>query len=206
MEVADTNKNISYYVADLSNSEAIKNVIQKISVKFNSRIDILVNSAGWCPVKSISEMTIKDYDMAFDIDVRGLVDITIHSLPLLKKAKGVIINLSSAGLHRKGPNLSMYLGAKAAIEAFTKVWALELASSEMRVNAITPGAIKTPIWTKAGLSDEEARNHEQATASSIPVKRMGNANEVANVALFLASEEASYVTGAIYSVDGGMSI
>lgn len=206
MKVADTNKNISYYVADLSSSDEVKEVIKKISKKFNAKLDILVNSAGWCPVKPVSEMTIKDYDMAFDIDVRGLVDITINSLPLLRKTKGVIINLSSAGLYRKGPNLSMYLGAKAAIETFTKVWALELASNGMRVNAITPGAIKTPIWSKAGLSAEEARIHQQATTDLIPVKRMGNSDEVANVALFLASGEASYVTGAIYSVDGGMSI
>ena len=96
----------------------------------------------------------------------------------------------------------MYVGAKAAVENFTRVWALELASSNVRVNAIAPGAIRTDIWNVTNLTEEEAKKHEEGITSAIPFKRFGTANEVANIALFLASDEASYVSGSVYAVDG----
>lgn len=132
------------------------------------------------------------------------VDMTIHALPMIIKSKGNIINLSSVGATHPNVNLSMYVGAKAAIENFTKVWALELASSGVRVNAIAPGTIRTNIWNVPNLSEEESKKHEESIAKDIPFKRFGNPSEVANIAAFLASEEASYVSGSIYAVDGGM--
>lgn len=100
----------------------------------------------------------------------------------------------------------MYTGAKAAIENFTKVWAVELADTGVRVNAIAPGAIRTNIWNVPGLTEEESKKHEEGIASGIPVKRFGNPEEVANIAAFLVIDEASYVTGSIYAVDGGMGM
>ena len=97
----------------------------------------------------------------------------------------------------------MYVGEKAAFENFTKDWALELASSGVRVNAIAPGAIRTNIWNVPGLSKEEAKKHEDSIAKTIPFQRFGTVEEVANVALFLASDDSSYVSGSIYGVDGG---
>ena len=97
----------------------------------------------------------------------------------------------------------MYVGAKATVENFTKAWALELASSGVRVNAIAPGAIRTNIWNVPGLSKEEAKKHEDSIAKTIPFQRFGTVKEVANVALFLANDDSSYVSGSIYGVDGG---
>lgn len=148
-------------------------------------------------------MTIEDYDQAFALDVRALVNLTIQSLPLLLKTKGNIINLSSVGAQHTNYQLSMYVGAKAAVENFTRAWALDLAQDGVRVNAIAPGAIRTNIWNSTNLSKEEERAHEKRITDTIPVKRFGQAQEVANVALFLASDEASYVTGSVYAVDGG---
>lgn len=203
-ETSELDSKISYVVGDITDSNAIKNIIKIVNEKYNGQLDILVNNAGWCPVKPIAEMTIKDYDEAFSLDVRALVEMTIVALPLILKSKGNIINLSSVGATHRSVNLSMYQGAKAAVENFTRVWALELADKNVRVNAISPGAIRTDIWNVPGLSEEESKKHEEGIASTIPCKRFGTPEEVANIALFLVSDEASYVTGSIYNVDGGM--
>lgn len=202
--VALKNERISYVVGDMTDSSTIKKIVAKIDNEYNGRLDILVNNAGWCPVKSIKEMVIEDYNKAFDLDVKAVVDLTINLLPYLIKSKGNIVNLSSVGATHPSPNLSMYVGAKAAIENFTKVWALDLANDGVRVNAIAPGAIETNIWNVPGMKKEDAKKHEESIASNIPVKRFGTKEEVANVALFLVSDEASYITGSIYAVDGGM--
>ena len=203
-ETSKLDDKISYVVGDITDSKAIKNIINTVNEKFNGQLDILVNNAGWCPVQPITEMTIEDYDKAFSLDVRALVEMTIESLPLILKSKGNIINLSSVGATHRSANLSMYQGAKSAVENFTRVWALELADKDVRVNAISPGAIRTDIWNVPGLSEEESKKHEEGIASTIPCKRFGEAEDIANVALFLVSDEASYVTGSIYAVDGGM--
>ena len=202
-EVAAANENISYVVGDITQDPAVQNVIDTVQKKFG-RLDILVNCAGWCPVQPITKITMEDYDRAFDLDVRAVVNMTVHALPLLLAAKGTIINLSSVGATHRSKNLSMYQGAKAAVENFTRVWALELAEDGVRVNAISPGAIQTNIWNVPGLSPEEAKAHQDGIAAGIPCKRFGQPEEVANVAAFLASDEASYISGAIYAVDGGM--
>ena len=203
-ETSKLDNKISYVAGDITDSKVIKNIINTVNEKFNGQLDILVNNAGWCPVQPILEMTIEDYDKAFSLDVRALVEMTIESLPFILKSKGNIINLSSVGATHRSTNLSMYQGAKAAVENFTRVWALELADKDVRVNAISPGAIRTDIWNVPGLSEEESKKHEEGIEATIPCKRFGEAEDIANVALFLVSDEASYVTGSIYAVDGGM--
>ena len=193
---------ITYVAGDITQTENIKKLVEYVKNKFG-KIDILVNNAGWCPVQPLKEIKIEDYDKAFNLDVRTLVNITIESLQLILKAKGNIINISTVGASHRGPNLSMYLGAKAAVENFTRCWALELAKDGVRVNAIAPGVIETNIWNVTDLSPEDAKKHKESMEKVIPCGRFGTPEEVANVALFLASKEASYVTGSIYNVDGG---
>ncbi len=201
-ETAILSENISCVAGDITNSQTVKKIVEKLETDFDGKLDILVNNAGWCPVQPITEVTVEDYDKAFNLDVRAVVDLTTQTLPLIIKAKGSIINLSSVGATHPAKNLSMYVGAKAAIENFTRVWALELAEYGVRVNAIAPGAIETNIWNVTDLSPEDAKKHKDGIASGIPFKRFGTAEEVAKVALFLASDEASYVSGSIYAVDG----
>lgn len=202
-EVQKEGSNIIYVTGDITESSVVDHVINTAKEKYG-RIDILVNNAGWCPVAPITEITVSDYDKAFNLDVRSVVELTTKALPLIIENKGNIINLSSVGATHPGVNLSMYVGAKAAIENFTRVWALELADKNVRVNAIAPGAIRTNIWNVPGLTKEDSKKHEDSIAETIPVKRFGTPDEVANVAMFLVSDEASYVTGSIYAVDGGM--
>lgn len=201
-ETAATSDKISYVVGDITKTETIERIMQAVEERFNGQLDILVNNAGWCPVQPITEITIEDYDRAFSLDVRALVELTVHALPKIRAAKGCILNLSSVGATHRAPNLSMYVGAKAAVENFTRVWALELAADGVRVNAIAPGAIRTNIWNATDLSPEDAKKHEEGIAAGIPFGRFGAPEEVANVAAFLVSDEASYVSGAVYAVDG----
>ena len=155
-ETASLNENISYVVGDITKDESVKELVGFVKDKFG-RLDILVNNAGWCPVQFLKDMTIADYDKAFDLDVRALVNLTIETLPLIRESKGSIINLSTVGATHRSPNLSMYTGAKAAVENFTRCWALELAEEGVRVNAIAPGAIDTNIWNVTELSEEESK-------------------------------------------------
>ena len=202
-EVCKLNESkITYVVGDITQDEVVKKIAEYIKTKFG-KLDILVNNAGWCPVQPLKEIKISDYDKAFNLDVRALVNVTIECLPLILKAKGNILNISTVGASHRGPNLSMYLGAKAAVENFTRCWALELVKDGVRVNCISPGAIETNIWNVTDLSEEEAKKHKESMEKVIPMGRFGTPEEVANVALFLVSNEASYVTGSIYAVDEG---
>ena len=200
-ETAALDDKISYVAGDITKDEVIGHIIETVKEKYG-HLDIVINNAGRCPVQPITEITIEDYDKAFSLDVRALVNMTIHALPMIIEAKGNIINLSSVGATHRSANLSMYQAAKIAVENFTRVWAIELAEKGVRVNAIAPGAIRTDIWNVTNLSLEDAKKHEEGIASSIPFKRFGKPDEVANVALFLASDEASYVSGSVYAVEG----
>ena len=202
-EAAAADEKISYVVGDITKTETIEKIISTVEKEFG-HLDILVNNAGWCPVKPITEITIDDYDYAFQLDVRAVVELTIHALPMLRKAKGNIINLSSVGSTHRSKTLSMYQGAKAAVDNFTRVWALELAQDGIRVNAIAPGAIRTNIWNVPGLSPEEAKKHEDGIAAGIPFGYFGTPEDIANMAAFLVSDEASYISGGIFAVDGAM--
>ena len=159
--------------------------------------------AGYFPIKPLKELKIEDYDKTFDLNVRALVNVTIQCLPLIIKSKGNILNVSSVGATHRWPNYSIYVGSKAEIENFTRCWALELAKDGVRVNAISPGTIETNLWNIPNLPLEEISKIKESVVKSIPLGRFGKPEEVANVALFLVSDEARYVTGSIYDVDGG---
>lgn len=202
-ETAKVNKNISYVVGDLTVDEDVVKLADYVKDNFG-KLNILVNNAGWCPVQPIQKVTMKDYDRAFNLDVRSVVNLTTQVLPMIVNAHGNIINMSSVGATHVAANLSLYVGAKAAIENFTRGWAIDLANDHVRVNAIAPGAFKTNIWNVTDLPQDQADAHLARIEENIPEKRMGDPREVANVAAFLASDEASYVDGSIYAIDGGM--
>ena len=201
--VAEKNPNIRYLAVDLTDSSSVAEVAAKVKQDFGGKLDILMNNAGWCPVQPVTQITLDDYNKAFDLDVRSVVDMTIQLLPYVLAAKGTILNLSSVGATHPNTNLSLYVGVKAAIENFTRTWALELADKGVRVNAIAPGAVKTNIWNVPGLTPEESKAHEERITAGIPMGRMAEPSEIANVAAFLASDQASYITGSVIAVDGG---
>ena len=182
-------------------ADAPQKVLDTLNDKYNGQLDILVNNAGWNPIQPLSEITEASYDAAFDLDVKAVVLLAAKLLPLVKKSKGSIINMSSVGKEHPAPNISLYVAAKAAVENLTKSWANELAGEGVRVNAIAPGAIETSIWNVPGATQEQMDEKLKRVEAGIPMKRFGKPDKAANAANFLASNEASYGSGSIYGVD-----
>ena len=204
LESAAQHKNISYIVADIGESADITRVLDEIKTQ-HGQLDILVNNAGVAPVTPLADVDMSELDQVFRVNVRGVVDLTKQSLELLKASKGSVINISSAVANLPLPNMSLYSSSKAAVNSLTRVWGKELAKDGVRVNSVGVGPIETPIYDKAGLSVEEAQAHIDAVTKLIPFGRFGKVEEVASVVAFLASDEASYVTGCDYAVDGGFA-
>ena len=170
------------------------------------RIDILINNAGIYPFKQFAEMTEQDWDLVFDVNLKGMFHCTKGVLPtMMKQRYGRIVNISSiAGTIVGYANLSHYSATKAGMAGFTKSLALEVAKDGVNVNAIAPGAIETPT-TKAATEAMPKEIREQ-TIRAIPLGRWGTPDDIANVALFLVSEGSNYITGQCIIVDGGLTI
>lgn len=201
-EAASSSERIAYAVADIESDEGIECALKTVQRNFG-RLDILVNNAGWAPVSPISDVNMTEYDKVFSINVRALVNITIKALPMLKISRGSVINMSSVICKNHLSNMSIYAGTKAAVEIFTKIWAKELARDGVRVNAIGVGPIETPIYDKTDLSAKEMSEHIDAVRRGIPQGVFGQPEDIAAVAAFLASDDAGFVTGSVYGVDGG---
>jgi len=186
---------------DVSNGEEVKNAVKEVIGRFG-RIDILVNNAGIYPFKQFTEMTERDWDKVLNVNLKGVFHFTRFVLPkMMEQRKGKIINIASvAGSVVGFPNLAHYSASKAGIVGFTKALALEVAQYNINVNAISPGPILTP-GTKA-LGKE---TYEQIR-KSIPLGRWGKPEDVANLVLFLASDESGFITGQNIVIDGGYTI
>jgi NAD(P)-dependent dehydrogenase (short-subunit alcohol dehydrogenase family) len=142
----------------------------------------------------------------FDANVHGLVETTRAALPLLRESKGAIVNIASMVVDRPFAAMSVYSASKAAVLALTRAWAKELAPDGVRVNAVSPGPIETPLFTpdKLGLPPKDLEQMAAAVQQLVPMHRFGRAEDVAHVIAYLLSSGASYVTGAQYTVAGGM--
>ena len=181
-------------------SESVKVMIDEIIKKFG-RIDILVNNAGITKDGLMLRMTDEDFDRVIDVNLKGTFNCTKYvSKYMLKQKSGKIINISSVvGLSGNAGQIN-YSASKAGIIGITKSAAKELSSRGITVNAVAPGYVDTDM-TKV-LSD----NIRNEILKNIPLQRMGNVEDISNCVAFLASEDASYITGQVISVDGGMHI
>ena len=188
--------------ADVSNRKETEELAKKTVNKFG-RIDILVNNAGIFPFKSLVDMKEEDWDKVLDVNLKGVFNCTKAVIPMMVKQRyGKIINITSiAGVKVGYIGLSHYCASKAGIVGFTKATALELAQYGINVNAIAPGATETP-GVKAIMSKEDMKRFAQ----TIPMKRYGQPIDIANLVVFLASDESSYITGECIVVDGGLTI
>ncbi len=184
--------------ADVSKAEEVENVVKQAIEKFG-RIDVLVNNAGITRDTLLMRMKEEDFDKVIEINLKGTFLVTKAVTPyMMKKRSGRIINLSSVVGVTGNAGQSNYSASKAGIIGFTKSVAKELASRDIRANAVAPGFIDTDMTNV--LSDDVKANIN----AQIPMKRMGTAREIANVVYFLGSEESSYITGQVINIDGGM--
>ena len=195
--------NIQYIVADVAEVADAAKTIADVKNRFG-RLDILVNNAGIAPPVPLGDATPVHARQVFDVNVLGLIELTRQALPLLRASKGNVVNVASVVADQPFPNMSVYSASKAAVVALTRSWAQELAAEGIRVNAVSPGPIETPIFGKMGLPKETMDGMATGILSLVPTKRVGKASEVAPVVGFLASSAASYVTGAQYTVGGGI--
>lgn len=203
-ESASQSDRISYVVADVGKTEDLARALEQTKARHGG-LDILVNNAGVAPVTPFSQLDMAEYDEVFQVNVRGLVDLSRQALPLLKASKGNIVNISTSIVDKPMANMSTYGASKAAVNMFTRVWAKELAGDGVRVNSVGVGPIWTPIYKKTELSAEEAQKHVDRVKQIVPLARFGTIEEVASVVAFLASSEAGFVTGSDYAVDGGFA-
>ncbi len=161
-------------------------------------LDIVVTSSGVSEPGKIQDLTEDHFDRTFDVNVRGMVFTVQKALPLMR-AGGAIVLIGSIAGAIGTPGYGTYGASKAAVRAYARTWTNELASLGIRVNALSPGPIDTPMFDEA--SDEVRRS----LTAMIPLGRMGKAEEVAAAALFLASDESSFIAGVELVIDGGMS-
>lgn len=196
--------NLAYVVADIAKADDAARSIDEVKKRWG-RLDVLVNNAGISELAPLGDAALDHVRRLFDINVLGLIETTRLALPLLEKSKGNIVNIASTVADHPFANMSAYSATKAAVVALTKAWAKELAPKGVRVNAVSPGPIETPIFSpeKLKISQEQIDAFGASVAQLVPLARFGKAEEVAEVVGFLSSSAASYVTGAQYSVGGG---
>lgn len=187
---------------DISKEEDAKRMVGETVGAFGD-LDILVNNAGLQTESPFLEMSLEDWQKVISVDLTGTFLISRETLShMVESGGGVIVNMSSVHQRIPWPNFAHYAAAKGGMKLLTETLAMEFADRGVRVNAVAPGAIETPI-NKEKLEDPEGR---KAVEAMIPWNRVGQSEEVAACVAFLASDEASYVTGHTLFVDGGMSL
>jgi NAD(P)-dependent dehydrogenase (short-subunit alcohol dehydrogenase family) len=169
------------------------------------KLDVLFLNAGVAALAPFEQVTEASYAEHMDVNVKGVFFTLQKLLPLLAEGAAVVVNTSVADA-RGTAGLSAYSASKGAVAALVRCLAVELAPRRIRVNAVSPATISTPIQAKFGLPPDVATAVAQKYTARIPLARFGEATEVADAVLFLASESASYITGAELPVDGGLSI
>jgi NAD(P)-dependent dehydrogenase (short-subunit alcohol dehydrogenase family) len=202
---AERHPNIAFVVADIADPAGSARSIEQVKKRWD-RLDILVNNAGILELATLATLTREHVRRTFATNVEGLIETTRLALPLLKASKGNIVNVTTVIADQPFANMSVYCASKAAVLALTRSWAQELGPEGVRVNAVSPGPIETPIFSpgKLGVSPAEVEGLGAAVLGLVPLGRFGKPEEVARVIGFVASPAASYVTGAQFSVGGGI--
>ena len=188
-------------IADMAKLEDIKRLA---SLFQDEGLDVLVNNAAIIRFIPLSEVSSKDYSLFFNTNIRGPLELIRELIPALEKRQGSISNISSLAVNNGFLNGSLYAATKGALEAATRSLALELGPKKIRVNAVSPGAVDTPLLKKSGVSQENINARRTALNRIIPLQRYGKAEEVAHVVC--SQLEATYVTGSVWVVDGGADI
>ena len=191
--------------ADLLLDEEAARIIVSAAEKFGG-IDVLVNAAGHIASGTIETTALEAWDKMLDINLRAIFKLMQQALPFLIQRHGNIVNVSSVTGLRSFPGVLAYCVSKAGLDQLTRCAALELAAKGVRVNAVNPGVVVTEIHKRGGMNEEAYAAFLEHSKTTHPLGRVGDPREIAELIVFLASERASWVTGATYSIDGGRAL
>src|SRR3984957_19327627 len=191
--VAEIGANTVGVRGDIANLADLDRLFQRIKTE-KGRIDILFANAGVGELLPLGAITEASFDKTFNVNVKGTLFTVQKALPLMPRGSSIVLNASMVSI--KGmPAFSVYAASKAAVRSFARSWIVDLKDRQIRVNAVSPGTIPTPGYDKFGLTTEQMAGFIASQNAATPLGRVGTADEVANVVLFLASNESSYVNG-----------
>jgi len=176
------------------------------AINQTGRLDVLVNAAGHISNGSIENTSLQAWDAMMNVNLRSVFYLMQLAAPHLIKTGGNIVNVSSVTGLRSFPGVLAYCVSKAGVDQLTRCAALELAAKGVRVNAVNPGVVITEIHKRGGMSEEAYENFLERSKTTHPIGRVGEADEIAELIFFLASDKASWITGATYSIDGGRAL
>jgi NAD(P)-dependent dehydrogenase (short-subunit alcohol dehydrogenase family) len=193
-----------YIISDAGDASGQKKVAERLKHDFGS-LDVLFVNAGIAQLKPIDQWDETAYDLSFDTNVRGPFFLIQDLLPVFSNPASIILN-ASVNAHIGMPNTSVYGATKAALLSLARTLSGELIGRGIRVNAISPGPIATPLYSKLGLSAADLKNASEALQNQVPAKRFGKPGEIASAVVFLASDESAFTVGSELLIDGGLSL
>jgi NAD(P)-dependent dehydrogenase (short-subunit alcohol dehydrogenase family) len=191
--------------ADLSTETAAAEVIAGTIEKFGG-VDVLVNAAGHISSGTIETTLVDAWDKMLDINLRSVFRLMQQAIPSLLERRGNIVNVSSVTGLRSFPGVLAYCVSKAGLDQLTRCAALELAAKGVRVNAVNPGVVVTEIHKRGGMNETDYAAFLEHSKGTHPLGRVGETRDIAELIFFLASDRASWITGATYSIDGGRAL
>lgn len=191
-------------VADVKDLNAIDQLVEQVKSE-HGKVDTLFINAGIFAPAPVGQITEEMFDHQIGINFKGAVFTLEKFLPILNDGASVI-NLSSINAYTGMTNTAIYAASKAALNSYTRTASTELAPRKIRVNAVNPGPVSTPIFGKTGMSEEQLNGMAAVMQERIPLKRFGQPAEIAKLVTFLASDDAQFITGGEYNIDGGMII
>lgn len=189
-------------IADVTGEGAAERTVTETVERYGA-LDVLVNAAGHLSHGTIETTLLADWDKMLNVNLRAVFQLMQQAVPFLEERRGNIVNVSSVTGLRAFPGVLAYCVSKAGLDQLTRCSALELAPRGVRVNAVNPGVVKTEIHKRGGMSEKDYAAFLERSKSTHPLGRVGEASEVAELILYLASTRAAWITGATYSIDGG---
>ena len=203
-EIRDVGSDAIIFQGDLGHFEAAQRSVE-LAIQMFGSIDVLVNAAGHLSNGTIENTSLEAWDDMMNVNVRAPFQLMQMALPSLIARRGNIVNVSSVTGLRAFPGVLAYCVSKAALDQLTRCSALELAAKGVRVNAVNPGVVVTEIHKRGGMNDDAYAAFLEHSKTTHPLGRTGRPEEIAALVLYLASDQASWITGATYSIDGGRS-
>ncbi|GAB4329151.1 MAG: 3-oxoacyl-[acyl-carrier-protein] reductase [Calditrichia bacterium] len=192
----------AFLAGDITNTHFREKLIEA-AVKKYGQLDILVNAAGIIATGTIENTSLEDFDYMMDINLRSVFHLIQLAIPYLEKRSGNIVNVSSVTGVRAFPGILAYCVSKAGVDQLTHAAALELAPKGIRINAVNPGVVVTNLHKAGGMNDEAYQKFLEHSKTTHPLGRVGKPEEIADLIAFLASDNAGWITGVSYSIDGG---